>query len=419
MLNLKDAIKAGWETRLMKIVEINMMHTGSTGKIMFGIAKAARDCGHSVWTFSPRIYQKNQKVRYPDIKNHTYFGYRFENMLHLRIAQITGFHGCLSIIGTTQLLKRLDHIKPDIIHLHNLHNCTINIPMLFSYIRRNNIKCIWTLHDCWSMTGQCPYFTLVDCKKWKTGCFDCPQIRVYPGAIVDRTKLMWRLKQKWFNNIPNMMLVTPSRWLASLVKESFLKAYPIYIINNGINLSIFKPSSSNYRRKWLGINESGFIVLGVAYAWGERKGLDVFVSLAQCLPKKYQIVLVGTNSKIDTALPPNIISIHRTESQEELAQIYSAADVLVNPTREDNYPTVNLEAQACGTPVITFATGGSPETIGADCGVVVPVNNVKMLLHEIIEICEKNKVQTETCICFSAKQNENVKAKEYVKLFSK
>lgn len=229
----------------MRIAEINMTHNGSTGKIMLGIADVARKKGHQVWTFSPRYYQKGQDGIWPEIEGHTYFGTVSENKLHLRLSQVTGLHGFFSVVGTKQLLKKMDEIKPDVIHLHNLHNWTINLPLLFGYIKKHDIAVVWTLHDCWSFTGKCPYFTMVQCERWKTGCSKCPQVKVYPQSKVDQTKLMWHLKRKWFTGIKNMTIVTPSQWLAGLVKQSYLKDYPVQVINNGIDLNVFKPTLEN------------------------------------------------------------------------------------------------------------------------------------------------------------------------------
>ncbi len=205
--------------------------------------------------------------------------------------------------------------------------------MLFSYIKKHNIRVIWTLHDCWSFTGHGPCFSFARCEKWKNGCGCCPQLKSYPATIIDNTAWLWEKKKNWFNGLKGITLVTPSEWLARLVQESFLSKYPVKVINNGIDLSIFKPTDSNFRGK-NGITDSQIILLGVAYNWSKKKGLDVFLSLAKRLPKEYVIVLVGTNIKIDEQLPSDVISIHRTNSQEELAEIYSAADLFVNPTRE-------------------------------------------------------------------------------------
>lgn len=399
----------------MRVVEVNMLHNGSTGKIMLGIADCARSIGDEVWLFSPIVYQRGKKVKPPFISQHTYFGSRFENMLHLILAELSGMPGCFSVIGTKRLLNEIDRLQPDVLHLHNLHNCTINLPMLFSYIKRKNIKVIWTLHDCWSFTGKCPHFSMVKCDKWKLGCYNCPQLRIYPKAYVDQTQRMWKLKKKWFCGVKDMTLVTPSQWLADLAKESFLKEYPIRVIHNGIDLSVFKPTESDFQQKHR--LEDKKLVLGVAFGWGERKGLDVFFELRKRLPQEYQIVLVGTDERVDAQLPEGILSIHRTNNQNELAEIYSAADVFVIPTREENYPTVNLESLACGTPVITFRTGGSPECIDETCGIVVEPEDLDGLEHAIVEVCEKRPFSKEACVKRATKNDQKTVFREYVSLY--
>ena len=227
--------------------------------------------------------------------------------------------------------------------------------MLFKYIKKNNIPTVWTLHDCWPFTGKCPYFTIVKCEKWKNGCYKCPQYKDYPKTLYDNTKQMWKLKKKWFTGVHNLTIVTPSEWLAKLVHESYLKEYPVKIINNGIDLNLFRPSEKNRTDVVKKIKKQKYIVLGVAFDWGFRKGLDIFIKLTDILPTdKYQIVLVGTSSIIDKELPKSIISVHRTQNQEELVELYTLADVFAMPTREENFPTVNLEALACGNSCSDF-----------------------------------------------------------------
>lgn len=400
----------------MKIAQINMIHFGSTGKIMLQIAETARDMGHEVITFSTQPFSFSGKRAQPPLKNHIYWGSFFENGIHYALGSCLARNGYFSFFGTRQLIKQLKKFKPDVINLHNLHSYCINFPMLFKYIRKNKIRTVWTLHDCWSFTGQCPHFDMIGCDKWKTGCHHCPQISAYPKARIDNSKRMWEVKRKWFTGVENMTLVTPSRWLADLVKESFLKDYPIRVIKNGIDLSVFKPTESEFREKY-GISDKK-IILGVAFGFGERKGLDAFIELAKRLDRsKYQIVLVGTDENTDPILPDNIISIHRTQNQAELAKIYTAADVLANPTREDNYPTVNMEALACGTPVVTFDTGGSPEIPNNTCGSVVARDDIDAFEKEIIRVCDEAPFSKEACLKRAEDFDMYKKFKEYVKLY--
>ena len=334
----------------------------------------------------------------------------------MKLGYFTGLQGLFSIIDTLRFCKNVDKYMPDIIHLHNLHNSYVNLLLLFRYIKKHSIPVVWTLHDCWAMTGQCPYFTAVKCDKWKTGCFACPQYRNYPATMFDNSKTMWLLKKKWFTGVENMTIVTPSQWLADLVRQSYLKEYPVKVIHNGIDLSAFKPTPSDFREKH-GIAPDQKMLLGVAFGWGKRKGLDVFIELAKHLTKDYKIVLVGTDDATDKQLPENIISIHRTQNQKELAEIYTAADLFVNPTREENYPTVNMEALACGTSVITFKTGGSPEIIDETCGSVVECDEVDVLEREIVYRCEVNPFSREACLKKAESFDMHKRFEEYVRMY--
>lgn len=396
----------------IKVVSINLGNVGSTGKIAESIKKIGDRYGIEVYTAYPPS-DANNPIKKKDI----IIGNKIGRYRSYQFAYYTGLNGCFSVFSTLNFLRKIEKIKPNIIHLHNLHHTYINLPMLFSYIKKKQISTIWTLHDCWAFTGQCPYFTISSCDKWKSGCFNCPNYREYPESRVDTTKLMWKLKKKWFNGVNNMIIVTPSVWLADLVKNSFLKNYPVQVINNGIDVGVFRRIKSDFRIKY-GISENKCIILGVAYNWDKRKGLDVFLALNERLNKeKYQIVLVGTDKLTDKLLPSDIISIHRTKNQEELAKIYSSSNIFVNPTREDNFPTVNIEALSCGVPVITFNTGGSPESITNKCGRVVDVDDINELTNEIKTIFESKIFSIKDCIEQSKKFSDQEKFKEYIDLY--
>jgi glycosyltransferase involved in cell wall biosynthesis len=293
--------------------------------------------------------------------------------MHLRLGALTGKYGLYSKGITKKFLREIDKIQPDIIHIHNLHKGYINIELLFNYIKTKNIPVIWTLHDCWSVTGQCPYFERVNCSKWKCGCGECPQYREYP-SLIDRTALMYRIKMHAFTGVSNMTIVTPSNWLAKIVKESYLREYQVHVINNGIDLSIFKPTESDLRKKYNLSDKK--VILGVASIWNSRKGLDSFIKLAKNLDDNYRLIMIGLSDAQKQNLPEKIIGFSKTKNTTELAQFYTLADVFFNPTLEDNFPTVNIEALACGTPVFTFKTGGSPECIKNGCGKVVSEDNM-------------------------------------------
>ncbi len=394
------------------VVSINLGNYGSTGRIMIGIAKAAQEQGYTTYNAYPESY--NVQTRQ---ENDIIICSTLSNRINQKLAYFTGYNGCFARANTRIFLKKLDEIKPDILHFHNLHNSYLNLPMLFDYVKKNHIRVIWTLHDCWAFTGQCPYFTLAGCDKWKTGCGGCTQLSVYPASRVDRTQTMWKKKKEWFTGVEDLTIVTPSKWLAGLVRQSFLAVYPVKVINNGIDLDVFKPVSSDFREKH-GIGSDGvFLILGIAYDWSAYKGLDVFIKLAKRLPDNFRIVMVGTNDTIDQQLPSNVISIHKTNNVQELVEVYSAVNLLVNPTREDNFPTVNIEALSCGTPVVTFETNGSPEILDDTCGSVVPYGDTDAIEKEILRIAADNPFSPEACIQRASRYRREDKFKEYVRLY--
>lgn len=395
----------------MKVLQINGGVFGSTGKIMFGIAHLLQTNNELVVCASP-ITSTNRKKSPKE--NYIKIGSYRSRQLSVLLGRITGLEDCFAFFSTINLILKIKKFDPTIIHFHNIHGSFINLPLLLNFIKIKKIPVVWTLHDCWAFTGHCTYFTMANCNKWKEKCNHCPQYNNYPKSYFDNSKVMFNKKKKWFQNIPKMILVTPSAWLAQLVKQSFLKEYPIEIINNGIDLNVFKPTNSSFRTQF-GIKK--FIVLSVAFDWGKRKGLDIMVKLAKDLPLDYQIVLVGTTDLIDKELPTNIISIHRTENQVQLAQIYSSADLFVIPTREDNYPTVNMEALACGTPVLTFAVGGSPEMVDCTCGRVVDSEDYGTLLREIIRICEGSTFSKSDCVKHALVFDEKKRYADYYSLY--
>jgi len=395
----------------VKVLQINTVYgQGSTGRIAQGIHDLCVKEG-IVNRTAYRYTEKEQAVLEDVITASSWL----DCHIHNRLARYSMLQGYFSQMRTALFLKKVSKFNPDIIHLHNLHGNYINLSMLFRYIKKRKLPVVWTLHDCWAFTGQCPHFTIAKCDKWKTGCHHCPQIGGYPKSFVDNTRLMYRLKKKWFTGIDSMTLVTPSEWLAGMVRESFLKEYDARIIYNGLDLSIFKPTESSFRQEH-GIGDR-FIVLGVAFGWGERKGLDVFCRLAETLGERYQVVLVGTDEAVDKKLPGNIISIHRTNNQQELARIYSASDVFVNPTREEMFGMVNIESLACGTPVITFETGGSPESIDESCGIVVPCDDVEAMEQAIRRVCEEKPFSQEACVRRGSEFDMWKKFGEYVELY--
>jgi len=394
----------------MRVVHINLTaHQGGTGRVVYGISKALEQSGYESYTlFSTNEEETQYELSYARTLR------RKGNAL---VSRVLGNYGFNCHLITRRLISRLKRLKPDIVHLHNLHGHNANLNMLFKYLKKNpQIKLFWTFHDCWSFTGYCAYFDVAECDKWKFGCGNCPQKKQY-SWFFDKSKRLYERKRMLFTGL-DLTVITPSEWLANLARQTFFKEYEIKVINNGIDLDIFKPTESDFREKYN--LQSKKVVLGVAFNWEARKGLDCIIELSKRLLDNYQIVLVGTNDNIDKQLPNNIISIHKTNNQRELAEIYTASDVFVNPTREENFPTVNMEALACGTPVVTFKTGGSPEIIDESCGSVVEKNDVDSLTNEIIRICEEKPYFKEACRK-RAEDNfdKNANFRKYIEMYQK
>ena len=394
----------------LTILQINTVYKkGSTGKIVAGIESVCHERGMD--TYVAYRYRETSDMTENEILASSWL----DCHVHNRLSTYTGLQGIFSYFKTKQLLKKVDQIKPDIIHLHNIHGSFLNHKLLFDYLKKNNIKTIWTLHDCWSFTGLCAHFGLYKCEQWKNGCGKCVYCKNERYPLIDCTRLMWKKKKEMFSGVEQLVVVTPSIWLANLVKKSFLADYPVRVINNGIDLTIFKPCKSDFRKR--NNLDNKFIILGVAFGWGTRKGLDVFVNLSKRISEDIQIVLVGTDDEIDKHIPDNILTIHRTNNQIELAQIYSACDLFVNPTREDTFPTVNIESIACGTPVLTFQTGGCQEMLNDSCGCSVPCDDVDALYEKILYIKTNHPYDTEDCVKHAAHYDMNTKFKEYVDLY--
>lgn len=391
----------------MRVVQINSTcGIGSTGKIAVSISNLLS------------LNNIDNEILYSVSGNDCCKGISCGNSKDIKLqalkSRLLGNYGFNSKKETKRIIDEIDAFSPDIVLIHNIHGHDCNLRMLFSYFIETKIKLFWLFHDCWAFTGYCTHFTFVKCDKWKKECRNCPQRKQY-SWFLDRSSYLYQQKKKLFSNL-DLTIITPSQWLADLVKQSFLKNYPIQVINNGIDLQVFKPISSNFRQKY-NISEDKYILLGVAFDWGMRKGLDVFIELSKRLDKnKFQIVLVGTDDSIDKMLPNSIISIHCTRDQNELAAMYSVADLFVNPTREENYPTVNMESIACGTPVLTFRTGGSPEILDEKTGYIVDCDDIDEMERQIIRICKENVFSVDDCVANAKLFDKDLRFKEYFDL---
>lgn len=375
---------------MRKIIQINTVsNTRSTGKIAEGIATALHQVGYQSYI------GYGHRGRRSNFSSEITIGHKADFFLHALGTRLTDRHGFYSAQATKKFLTQLENLKPDLIHLHNIHGYYLNIELLFLYLKEKGIPVVWTLHDCWSYTGHCAYYSACGCLKWQTHCEKCPQTANYPKSFVDQSSKNYSDKKMLFSGIEKLTLVMPSEWLANEVSQSFLSDYPRKVINNGIDLNQFKLYPTQPLRDRLKLHDHT-VILGVASVWEERKGFNDFLKLSGIIDSRCTIILVGLNDKQIKQLPANIIGIKRTESIEELAKLYSMANFFFNPTYEDNFPTTNIESLACGTPVITYNTGGSPETLSNETGWVVEQGDLNAVLG-IIKSAELNNKPVAEC----------------------
>lgn len=398
----------------MRIVQINTtVNTGSTGRI-------TEEIGDVLISFGHESYIAFGRGNRPSHSKLLKIGGIYDVYVHVLKTMLFDRHGFGSMYATNNLVRRIHALSPDAIGLHNLHGYYLNIQALFTYLRNQNVPVLWTLFDCWAFTGHCSYFEDVSCMKWQSRCFNCPKSRAYPASYFsDNSTKNFEDKKRIFTSLTNLHLVVHSYWLASLVKKSFLKKFPVHIIASGVDLNIFRPCNSDLVEKY---NLSGKkIILGCANIWTKRKGLADFIKLAGVLPEDYKIILIGINKSQVVKLPASIIFIERTENSEELAAWYSIADVFVNPTYTDNFPTTNIESLACGTPVITYNTGGSPESIDEQTGIIIEKGDITGLVLAIQTIVENVKHFYRTACRTRAQRfyDKNDRYKDYCNIYEK
>lgn len=368
----------------MKILMVNVVcGIRSTGRICTDLADALTEQGHEVKIAYGRecVPEKYQKYA-------VRIGTDLDVKLHGIKARLFDKAGFGSASSTKRFIEWVKEYDPDVIHLHNVHGYYINIEILFNYLKTCGKKILWTLHDCWAFTGHTAYCDAINCTKWKNGCGKCPNLKEYPMSYSDNSTNNWIKKKELMTGVPNMTIITPSHWLAGLVKESFLSEYPVKVIHNGIDTDIFKPTENDFK-EFYGIKDK-FMLLGAATAWNDMKGLSDFIKLSSILDDKYKIVLVGLTEKQIAELPANILGINATSSVKELAKIYSAADLFLNLSYCENYPTVNLESICCGTPILTYDTGGSTETLTDLRSIVVERGNYQKAAEETVRYCESH-----------------------------
>ena len=335
--------------------------------------------------------------------------------------RLTDRHGLASWGATRKFIKEIEALKPDVIHIHNIHGYFLNYKLLFDYLKKADIPVVWTIHDCWLYTGHCYYYSSVGCDRWKSGCGNCPQRKAFPSSwLIDRSAGNYKDKSAAFNSIKDKLTIVPvSRWIREEMSHSFLKDCRYQVIHNGIDLNVFdvQPDDKEVREKY-GLGKK-HIILGLASIWCKEKGWDDFVRMSEMLNEDEVIVMVGVNEEQQKLLPPNIVAIRRTDNIRQLAELYSAAVAFVNPTWQDNYPTVNLEAIACGTPVVTYRTGGSVEAVTEKTGYIVEQGDVKGLLDAVRQI-EKNEKILYTLNCRAhalANFRKEERYEDYLKLY--
>lgn len=371
---------------MKKLLQINpVLRTNtSTGRIMQEIGELAMANGWESYI----AYSYGRDGMKPCQSNLLPIGNKWDVALHGVITRLFDAHGLVSQIATQKLVKQIEELKPDVIHIHNIHGYFLNYQILFNFLVQSDIPVIWTIHDCWLYTGHCYYYTFIGCNKWQTGCGHCPQQRKFPASwLVDRSRRNYIDKEKAFTSLPKglLTLVPVSEWMAGEMNRSFLSGCDIRVIHNGIDTDTFSPQDGSALLARYGL-EGKHILLGVASIWSREKGLDDFLRLSTMLTPDECIVLVGVDEHTAKRLPANIIPIRRTENVRQLAQLYSVATAFVNPTWQDNYPTVNLESISCGTPVVTYRTGGSPESVTTQTGMVVSQGDVDALLRSVRQI---------------------------------
>lgn len=367
----------------MRLYQINsVLNYGSTGRIAEQIGLAVEAAGGQC-----RVAH-GPKYPHATSLSHYVVGGQKDVLLHELQSLLLDRNGLASRRVTQALIADIKAFRPDLVQLHNLHGYYLNYPLLSDYLAAARVPVVWTLHDCWAFTGHCCYFDVAGCTRWQTGCGRCPCRGEYPRSLfMDRSARNYREKRRAFGQLAGQLTLVPvSDWLAGYLKDSFLKDVPWQTIHNGIDLTTFYPREAAALRERLGLGRKK-VALGVALPWIPRKGYDDMLALAGRLPKEdWQLILVGLSDQQLAALPDGIVGVKRTADVDELACYYSLAEVFVNASLEDNFPTTSLEALACGTPVVTYDTGGCSEAVDSATGRVVPQHDIAALAAAVVSI---------------------------------
>lgn len=377
----------------MKLLQINpvLRQSTSTGRIMREIGEVAMAQGWESYV----AYSRGRDGEMQSSSKTIPVGSRFDVARHGLYTRLTDRHGLASSAATRRFITEIEHLDPDIVHIHNIHGYFLNYRLLFEYLARSNRRVVWTVHDCWLYTGHCYYYSFAGCDRWQSGCGKCPQRSAFPKSwLLDRSAQNWLDKHQAFTSLSKerFVIVPVSDWIREEMGKSFLKDCDFRVIHNGIDLDVFRPlpDVEEVKEKY-GLSQYKTIILGLASIWSKEKGLDDFITMSRRVTSAERIVLVGVDDKTRKRLPENITAIRRTDNVEELARLYAAATAFVNPTWQDNYPTVNLESIACGTPVVTYRTGGSIEAVTPATGRIVEQGDVAGLFASVRDISARGK----------------------------
>lgn len=357
---------------MLKLFQINVTaNWGSTGKIAESIGQLAIEYGWDSYIAFGRMYN-------PSSSKLIKVGKKIDTYIHYAYDRLYDMEGRSSKQATKTLVEKIKIVNPDVVQLHNLHDHYLNYQILFEYLNQTDIKVVWTFHDCWAFTGHCYHFVEQNCMKWKIECNHC----IRRNKFVDRSQENYLLKKKLFMGNNNLTIVPCSEWMADFVKNSFLKNKRIQVIHNGIDLSVFKVIPEMKKK------DGKFRIIAVSNVWLPYKGIYDIFKLRKMLTNEFEITMVGLSKEQLEKLPLGIKGIQRTLNVQELVKLYNESDVLINPTYADTFPTVNLESLACGTPVITYNTGGSPEAIDEKTGIVVEQGNIDAMAAAIRQLKE-------------------------------
>lgn len=362
----------------MKVLQINVVNgTKSTGRACLELAEYLNENGHQ--SYVACALGQNYDFEY-------LIGSYFGKKVHALFSRLFGNQGYYSRFSTYKLIKYIDTLNPDIIHLNTLHSNYINLKMLFNYINIKNMPTVITLHDAWFYTGKCCFYTEANCFRWLNECGKCPQLKKdNPSWFFDRTMKNLLDKKKWIENTQRLAVVGVSDWITNEARRSILNTAKIISrVYNWIDLDEFKPIKNTSLKKALNL-QGEFIIIGVASKWVDRKGLLSFIELSKMITNGMKIILVGRIDE-DVSLPNNIINIPETNSKQELAEYYSMADVFITFSKEESFGKVTAEALACGTPAIVYDSTANSEIVGEDCGYVVQTDNIVEVMSCITKI---------------------------------